>query len=247
VRLVLDTDVLLAALLSPGLCRELLRKHLHAHTLVCSPALLREFEEKLRDKVGVEPAAVPLFTAYRQRVVMIEPASLSAPVCRDPDDDLVLATALAGQAADHPDGRQGPAGAEATRRDQHPAGAIALASLRDALFLSFVIRWCRRFAPQPPANGSEPSGFAARINPRNDLIPSHLMFSHIQRLDPPRLVAGHQHHVERHLKHLHRLSETPGQAAAARAETPGTPPAPDQARNPRTGGIARKPRRFARG
>jgi uncharacterized protein len=98
VRLVLDTDVLLAALLSPGLCRELLRKHLHAHTLVCSPALLREFEEKLRDKVGVEPAALPLFTAYRQRVVMVEPASLSAPVCRDPDDDLVLATALAGQA-----------------------------------------------------------------------------------------------------------------------------------------------------
>ena len=97
-RLVLDTNVLLAAVLAPGLCRELLRKHLHPHDLICSQALLREFEEKLRDKVGVEPAAVPLFTAYRKRVEMVAPTPLPAPVCRDPDDDLVLATAVAGTA-----------------------------------------------------------------------------------------------------------------------------------------------------
>jgi len=52
--------------------------------------------------------------------------------------------------------------------------ASGLASLRDAVALGMVIRWCRRFAPQPPANGWEPSGFreAGREDQsRGDLSP----------------------------------------------------------------------------
>lgn len=97
-KLVLDTNVLLAAVLAPGLCRELVRKHILSHELICSLALLEEFAEKLRQKLGFEPTRVPLFVAYRQRVNLVETPPLPAPVCRDPDDDLVLATALAGQA-----------------------------------------------------------------------------------------------------------------------------------------------------
>ncbi len=94
-RLVLDTNVLLAAVLAPGLCREVVRKYLHAHEVGCSPALLEEFAGKLRNKFGVEPADVSLFAAYRQRVTLVDAPPLPAPVCRDPDDDLVIATALA--------------------------------------------------------------------------------------------------------------------------------------------------------
>ena len=36
--------------------------------------------------------------AYAQLCEFVEPAVLTAPVCRDPDDDLVLATALSGRA-----------------------------------------------------------------------------------------------------------------------------------------------------
>ena len=97
-KLVLDTNVLLAALLAPGLCRELVRKHFLAHELICSPALLEEFAEKLRHKLGVEPSTVPLFIAYRRRVNLVAAPPLPTPVCRDPDDDLVLSTALAGRA-----------------------------------------------------------------------------------------------------------------------------------------------------
>lgn len=94
-RLVLDTNVLLAAVAAPGLCRELVRKHLHAHEIGCSPALLEEFADKLRSPFGFEPAEVPLFVAYRQRVTLVAAPPLPSPVSRDPDDDLVLATALA--------------------------------------------------------------------------------------------------------------------------------------------------------
>lgn len=97
-KLVLDTNVLLAAVLAPGLCRELVRKHIHAHELYCSPGLLEEFADQLRHKLEVEPDLVPLFVAYRQRVSLVVAVPLSTPVCRDPDDDLVLATALSGQA-----------------------------------------------------------------------------------------------------------------------------------------------------
>jgi len=98
VKVVLDTNVLFAAVVAPGLCRELVRRHLQTHELCCSAPLLEEFAEKLRHKLGVEPDAVPLFAAYRQRANLVEAAALPVPVCRDPEDDLVLATALAAKA-----------------------------------------------------------------------------------------------------------------------------------------------------
>ena len=97
-KLLLDTHVLLAAVLAPGLCRELVRKHIQAHALCGSPALLEEFAEKLRHNLGFQPSTVPVFAAYRQRVNLVQAQPLPAPVCRDPDEDLVLATGLAGQA-----------------------------------------------------------------------------------------------------------------------------------------------------
>ncbi len=97
-RLVLDTNVLLAAVLAPGLSREMMRTHLLAHDLFCSPGLLQEFADKLRDKLEVDPVELPFFVAYSHRVKLVDPSPFPAPVCRDPDDDLVLATAVAAQA-----------------------------------------------------------------------------------------------------------------------------------------------------
>jgi len=50
-----------------------------------------------------------------------------------------------------------PRGSQA--RAGTPPRRLRLASLRDPKPISTGIRWCRRFAPQPPANGIEPSGF----------------------------------------------------------------------------------------
>ena len=97
-KLVLDTNVLLAAVLVPGLCRELVTKKLHAHELCCSLELLAEFAEKLESKFNQQPLDLPFYRAYRDRVTMQKPAKLTEPICRDPDDDLVIATALASAA-----------------------------------------------------------------------------------------------------------------------------------------------------
>jgi len=97
-KLVLDTNVLLSAILVPGTCRELLKGRALAHDWFTSPALLAEFAEKLAGKLDLQPERTPLYLLYRRRARSVIPAPLLAPVCRDADDDLVLATALAAQA-----------------------------------------------------------------------------------------------------------------------------------------------------
>ena len=59
-----------------------------------------------------------------------------------------------------------------------------LASFRDADGLGTLVRWHRRFAPQPPANGGEPSGFVQivlRQTGSHDATPDPV---HISKLDP---------------------------------------------------------------
>jgi putative PIN family toxin of toxin-antitoxin system len=94
VKAILDTNVLVAAFTARGLCSELFERVLYDHDLIISQHLLDEFEEVLVRKFGFTAAKVEQAVALLRRVgVMIEPAPLDRPVCRDPDDDLVLALA----------------------------------------------------------------------------------------------------------------------------------------------------------
>lgn len=91
---VFDTNVIVAALLTNGLCHECFRRAVRRRLLASSPALLDELESTLRRRFVVTPAARAFLQAFRNQVGLVDPAPLPAPVRRDPDDDLVLATAL---------------------------------------------------------------------------------------------------------------------------------------------------------
>lgn len=66
--------------------------------LVTSPHLLDEFEEILEQKFGFSRAAAVETRAELEVLAdMVEPVEVSQ-VCRDPDDDRVLAEAVAGGA-----------------------------------------------------------------------------------------------------------------------------------------------------
>ena len=97
-RVVCDTNVLIAALVAEGLCRDIVKRRLPAHDLFTSKGLLDELGETLRRKFQVDPREVPFLKAYRARADLVNPEKLKRPVCRDPDDDLVLATAVAAKA-----------------------------------------------------------------------------------------------------------------------------------------------------
>lgn len=97
-KLVFDTNVVVAGLVAEGLCHELVETHLPAHDVVLSRVLWDELVEKLRDKFGLDADELPLLDLYRRHATWVDPPPLAVPVCRDPDDDWVLATAVAGDA-----------------------------------------------------------------------------------------------------------------------------------------------------
>lgn len=96
-RIVFDTNVLIAALISRGFCHELLEHCVLTHTLITSDFILDEVREKLITKfkysVNLADEARGLLSSRMQLVI---PSRLSSPASRDSDDDNVIATAVAG-------------------------------------------------------------------------------------------------------------------------------------------------------
>lgn len=97
-RLVLDTNVLIAAFVARGVCAELLEHCVREHEIVTSTAILEEVRRNLVAKVRVTVSqADETIKLLRTRLHLVEPVSLGARVCRDADDDVVLGTAVAGR------------------------------------------------------------------------------------------------------------------------------------------------------
>ncbi len=95
---VLDTNVIVAALAAKGLCHEVVVRALGSSTVVTSQTLLDELEQTLRAKFILGPAATAFLKQLRARVRLVVPTPLAAPMSRDADDDAVLATAVAARA-----------------------------------------------------------------------------------------------------------------------------------------------------
>ena len=99
-RLLLDTNVLVAALVARGVCADLLEHCVRSHLIICSSELLNEIRDVLSRKFHQRDADVrATVRLFAEAFTLVTPATLDAPVCRDPDDDVVLATALAGECA----------------------------------------------------------------------------------------------------------------------------------------------------
>jgi putative PIN family toxin of toxin-antitoxin system len=98
VTIVLDTNVLVAALVANGLCRELVHRTIRLRILATSEALLQELETTVRDKFDLTPPVAAFLDLFRASTEVVDPKPLPAPICRDETDDVVLATAVAAEA-----------------------------------------------------------------------------------------------------------------------------------------------------
>jgi putative PIN family toxin of toxin-antitoxin system len=99
VRVFLDTNVLVSAFASRGLCADLLELVLLEHDLVVGQNVLRELDKALREKVRLPAARAAEIAEFvsGEAVLLVdkaEPARIKA----DADDAQVLGEALAGQA-----------------------------------------------------------------------------------------------------------------------------------------------------
>lgn len=94
-KIVLDTNVLFAALASHGACFELLEYCVSFHQLYTSPLILAELHKHLIEKLDLSPKKASQVTKLlSSRMEAVDPKLLPRRVCRDPDDDAILGTAL---------------------------------------------------------------------------------------------------------------------------------------------------------
>jgi putative PIN family toxin of toxin-antitoxin system len=118
VRIVLDCNVIVAAARTPGVCRMVLLKALRDHEVILSTPIIREYRS-----VGVRPKHKPyhrtmlaITNLLEGVALLVEPSPEASFGLSDLDDEVYLATALAGQAdilitgniRHFPDSRYGP-------------------------------------------------------------------------------------------------------------------------------------------
>jgi uncharacterized protein len=98
-RVLLDTNVLVAAFIARGTCSELFEHCAITHTLVSSAPLLDEFAAVLRRKFGANAAETrfPRCRCCKDGQSSSCHRSCRAACVGTSDDDVVLATALAGR------------------------------------------------------------------------------------------------------------------------------------------------------
>jgi putative PIN family toxin of toxin-antitoxin system len=99
VRVCLDTNVLIAAVATRGLCADVLRTVLAEHELVVGEVILAEFRRVLTTKFRVPADRIdPIEAIFAPFPVVPKPSAPSEVPVRDPSDRWILATALAGAA-----------------------------------------------------------------------------------------------------------------------------------------------------
>ena len=99
-RVFVDTNVLVAAYATRGLCADLLRLILAQHELVVSRQVLTELEHALRDKIGLPEALIAEILATLTPHLCEQTIELRSPIqLRDPADEPILAAAIAAGAA----------------------------------------------------------------------------------------------------------------------------------------------------
>jgi putative PIN family toxin of toxin-antitoxin system len=99
-RVFLDTNVLVAAFATRGLCEDVLRTILAEHELVVSKLVLEELERVLAEKLGMPRPRVGEATKFiRSQADVVNPTEPSRWPENDPDDRWIIAAAVVGEAA----------------------------------------------------------------------------------------------------------------------------------------------------
>lgn len=98
-RVFLDTNVLVSAVATRGLCSDVLRVVIANHTAVAGETVLHELRRVLDEKLRVPPTMIDAADEFLREtaVIVAEAAALSIELV-DPDDIPVLGEAVAGKA-----------------------------------------------------------------------------------------------------------------------------------------------------
>ena len=98
-RVFLDTNVLVSAVATRGLCADVLREILVSHQLVISSPLIDELKDILHAKIGIPQEIISDFIELlTQESIFSEKTTLTHLYVKDNDDIAIISTALNGSA-----------------------------------------------------------------------------------------------------------------------------------------------------
>jgi putative PIN family toxin of toxin-antitoxin system len=98
-RVFLDTNVLVSAFATRGLCADVLRLVLAEHTCLVGEVVIKEIERVLARRLRAKPAAIAELVAFlRDQEVVPRPKRPHPLRLRDESDRWILASAMAGRA-----------------------------------------------------------------------------------------------------------------------------------------------------
>lgn len=98
-RVVLDSNVVVAAFAARGLCAEVFEVCISGHSIVISEHILSEIKTNLIRKIRLPQSIVRNIIEYlRDETEIVVPQKLNDSPCRDKDDNLIIGTALSGSA-----------------------------------------------------------------------------------------------------------------------------------------------------
>ena len=98
-RIVLDTNVVIAAFAARGLCESVFELCLESHDLEISEFLLSELQEKLSKKLKLPQNVIQdIVDLYKKNSLRVTPSDIGIDACRDPKNVPVIGTCVKGKA-----------------------------------------------------------------------------------------------------------------------------------------------------
>ena len=99
-KILLDTNVLIASIISHGVCFELFKYCIRNHTVIGSSYIVNEFTKNLAHKfkyaqTEVDEAMHVIF----EKIKIVEPENIEIKKIKDKDDLFIVGTAIAGKCA----------------------------------------------------------------------------------------------------------------------------------------------------
>ncbi len=93
-KVTLDTNVLVAAFISRGVCHDLFEHLIRQHHLMSSEFIIAEFRSVLVEKIRMPiPKVDAAEKLIRARATLVKDVALDQRASRDPDDDWILSVA----------------------------------------------------------------------------------------------------------------------------------------------------------
>jgi len=98
-RVVLDTNIIIAAFAAHGLCSEVFEVCLTGHTIVISEHILSEVERGLIKKIHLPKNITASIMDYLRNITEIfKPQPIKGSACRDIEDRKIIGAAISGNA-----------------------------------------------------------------------------------------------------------------------------------------------------